>query len=330
MPSQLIAVSPSHSQDIGFGIFIPITFVAWDYLLTFDREVKCFWSGRFTPACVLFFMTRYCSLVFNFLLMASLLVHGVSGADALSSSNCKFVRAIAGVSYFPFIPWAVLSGMRAYALSRSLFLSVVICLLSLVPFAIHFRLFLRGTAGFFVPIPQCADKTSTSIALRTWDLVLCDNVFLTISRAAAILGDFLLVVITARSIWRRPLRERFADLKRVSFARVLLWNGMIYFVVVLVWNAVDLTLALTSIESQDNTDLTVFISPVTVVLISRFLLDLREASQRRVRVYSDTDDTLRLSTHLDSGSSLSAAVVESFGPTILPEDDAREAAKGAQ
>ena len=48
---------------------------------------------------------------------------------------------------------------------------------------------------------------------------------LTISRAAAILGDFLLVVITARSLWRRPLRERLAEMKRVSFARVLLWNG---------------------------------------------------------------------------------------------------------
>lgn len=137
------------SENISVAIFVPISefqisrywrrplltypftlsaFVAWDYLLTFDREVRCFWSGKFTPACVLFFVTRYCSLVFNFLLMASLLVHGVSvsnanpsvtrrglidqarsaskGTDALSSSNCKFVRAIAGVSYFPFIPWA--------------------------------------------------------------------------------------------------------------------------------------------------------------------------------------------------------------------------------
>ncbi|RPD68594.1 hypothetical protein L226DRAFT_340564 [Lentinus tigrinus ALCF2SS1-7] len=234
--SKLVAeVSPAQSQNISVAVFVPITFVAWDYLITFDREVRCFWSGRFTPACVLFFMTRYCSLVFNFLLMASLLVHGVSGTDAMSSSNCKFVRAIAGISYFPFIPWAVLSGMRAYALSRNIILSVVICLLSLIPFTIHFGLFLRGTAGVFVPIPQCADSTSTSIAL-----------FLTISRAAAILGDFLLVVVTARSLWRRPFRERLADLKRVSLARVLLWNGMIYFVVVLVWNTLDLTLALTS------------------------------------------------------------------------------------
>ena len=62
-----------------------------------------------------------------------------------------------------------------------------------------------------------------------------------------------------------------------------------------------------------------------MVLISRFLLDLREASQRRVMV--DTGDTLQLSTHLGGGSSISSTIVSSFGSTILPSDDARAIAR---
>ena len=155
--------------------------------------------------------------------------------------------------------------MRAYALSHSFVLSIVICLLSLVPFAIHFVgisppclscpspdavrrdsfcgalpecLYLSPNAPIVHPPPsRCGyfhhvstPVTDPGLQACVASRFICQYLLtlatvLTISRAAAILGDFLLVVITARSLWRRPLRERLAEMKRVSFARVLLWNG---------------------------------------------------------------------------------------------------------
>ena len=161
----------------------PLAFVAWDYLLTLDREMTLFWGRRRTKAATLFFVNRYWCIAFNFVLLAGCLIspgevgsvlcqyHRVSYCDTPQNGtglteegytpNCQFVRAIAGLSYFPFVPWAressdlvvdvpslwvpivspsttVFSGLRAYALSQRLLTSMLISFLSLVPSVVHF------------------------------------------------------------------------------------------------------------------------------------------------------------------------------------------------
>ena len=45
---------------------------------------------------------------------------------------------------------------------------------------------------------------------------------LTVSRAAAVLADFLLILITVLSLGRCPLRERRAGLKHMTLSGILL------------------------------------------------------------------------------------------------------------
>ena len=39
--------------------------VAYEYLITFQREVQLFWKGKWTGAAILFYFNRYLSLVVN-------------------------------------------------------------------------------------------------------------------------------------------------------------------------------------------------------------------------------------------------------------------------
>ena len=45
-----------------------LAYVAYDYIITLDREIELFWRAKTSVASVLFFANRYSSLVFNFVL----------------------------------------------------------------------------------------------------------------------------------------------------------------------------------------------------------------------------------------------------------------------
>ncbi|RPD53384.1 hypothetical protein L227DRAFT_617052 [Lentinus tigrinus ALCF2SS1-6] len=305
-------------KDVGYGMFIPITFVAWDYILTLDREIRLFWAGpRRSKASILFFANRYFNVVFNLVIFMGFFVSPARGGAGYAeyTPNCKFVRAIAGISYFAFVPWAIFSGLRAYALSQRLFLSILICSLSLMPSVVHFSLYLGGNAGAFIPVQECSD-------------------ILTVSRALSILADLLLVIITVCSLGRRPLQERLAGVKHHSLSSIIMWNGTLYFLILLVLNVVDLSLSLTTIFNKhdpDNASLTVFAAPVTAVLTSRFLLDLQEAERRQMRL--SPEDAKRLSPEVHSHedrSLFSSEEVATFGTIIFASDDDAEEYAGAE
>ncbi|KAI0704458.1 hypothetical protein C8T65DRAFT_653590 [Cerioporus squamosus] len=295
-------------RDVGYGMFIPIAFVAWDYIVTLDREVDLFWLRRRTTGSILFFANRY------FHPDVQLPCKNTGLSEAGYTPDCKFLRDIAGLSYFPFVPWAVFSGIRAYALSKRLLVSTLICLLSLIPPVVHFCLYFRGNAGVFLPIHECSDSMSTAIAL----------VVLTVSRAAMVLADFLLIVVTVSSLRRCPVRERLAGVKHMTFSSILLWNGTI----LLVLNALDLRLSLAAIfdkHDRDNTSLTVFASPITAILVSHFLLDLQEANQRSLKLGTEDISSPDLHHHNEQHPALSLAQeleVSPFGAIISTLDDA--------
>ncbi|RPD68580.1 hypothetical protein L226DRAFT_576299 [Lentinus tigrinus ALCF2SS1-7] len=314
----LLALNTVRRKDVGYGMFIPITFVAWDYILTLDREIRLFWAGpRRSKASILFFANRYFNVVFNLVIFMGFFVSPARGGAGYAeyTPNCKFVRAIAGISYFAFVPWAIFSGLRAYALSQRLFLSILICSLSLMPSVVHFSLYLGGNAGAFIPVQECSD-------------------ILTVSRALSILADLLLVIITVCSLGRRPLQERLAGVKHHSLSSIIMWNGTLYFLILLVLNVVDLSLSLTTIFNKhdpDNASLTVFAAPVTAVLTSRFLLDLQEAERRQMRL--SPEDAKRLSPEVHSHedrSLFSSEEVATFGTIIFASDDDAEEYAGAE
>ncbi len=46
---------------------VPTALVVYDFVITLDREMKLFWTRRFTGATVLFFTIRYMPLLYGIL-----------------------------------------------------------------------------------------------------------------------------------------------------------------------------------------------------------------------------------------------------------------------
>ncbi|KAI0730417.1 hypothetical protein C8Q76DRAFT_613684 [Earliella scabrosa] len=105
-------------------VLIPAhTVLYWyDYLITLDQELELFWTGKITGATVLFFVNRYLSLFVTVYLFPWL-------PFSMNFKTC--IGAIA--EYLQYVPWAVFSSMRMFALGgQNWILTVVVLLLSII------------------------------------------------------------------------------------------------------------------------------------------------------------------------------------------------------
>ncbi|TBU33808.1 hypothetical protein BD311DRAFT_748023 [Dichomitus squalens] len=95
-------------------------------------------------------------------------------------------------------------------------------------------------------------------------------------------ADIIVVVVTWRQMRRQmklfstAVRRRY----RPSYASVLLRDGTIYFLVLVPFNAVHLIFSLYSILGQSprypTSGIPIFTTPITAILISKFLVHLQE------------------------------------------------------
>ncbi|RPD55658.1 hypothetical protein L227DRAFT_656701 [Lentinus tigrinus ALCF2SS1-6] len=293
----------------------------YDYILTFDKEVGLFWK-RISGASLLFLVNRYMTLLTQ-------IFDVVQFTTDMSDESCaKFSKVAATVDLCQYVPWAVFSGLRAYALSRYKPLGILVFLLSLGPDVVNLVKYAYGLSGFsgpvwavescaeggadITPLPQlsCIDYTRTSS---------CEPKFVIISRSCLLVADLILILITWVSLWKRVVYVS-GKLKRLAFTKVLLWDGTIYFIVILTMNVLHLAFSLPSVSrspsSRNFSQITVFTEPITAILVSRFLIDLQEANRKPTMASSD--DPLHFSTGASSniGSLRFASVVSSLGATI--------------
>ncbi|TFK86660.1 hypothetical protein K466DRAFT_663593 [Polyporus arcularius HHB13444] len=256
--------------------------ILYDYLSTFDSEVDLFWFRKITGATALFFAARYTTLLY---VLLSLVNFSISReiSDEYFPSCDMLLKAYVVVQTCQYIPWAAFAGMRAYALSKRWTIFLVILVLSLSPFAVNFVYF-RSLA---IPV---------------------------LARSGLIIADLGLVLVTWRSVAFGPLRTVFG---RQSFTSIMLWNGIIYAMVLLVLNIFVLSFSLASIFGTEGASYLIdFSEPLTYILITRFLLQLQQANKHNVKLASD--HPLHLS--LGDNSPSFARVLGSIGATIMPED----------
>ncbi|RDX45393.1 hypothetical protein OH76DRAFT_1420855 [Lentinus brumalis] len=313
--------SPSAAQLIDFysstlsatyiGL-VPIVFLLYDYVLTLGREVGLFWNGTLTGASVLFFVIRYSTLLYEVLDIVEY-VPTLSDTNLTSSreQSCNLLaQAFNVVNFLRFLPIGLFSAMRAYALSTNRTLSAVIFLLSLTPFVVNFIQYGQGIRGSMLPIGNCEAQINVT-PIET-------IIFPAVSRGGLIVADFLLIVVTWRTLARSSARPRFSFEKaHTSLAAIMFWNGTIYFVVLFLLNVLHMTFTLTSIFGLERSLIAVFTDPLTTILISRFLLDLQEANRQDVQL--GTDDDHIGDTSLTSQASLTfARALGSINSTIVP------------
>ncbi|KAI0708847.1 hypothetical protein C8T65DRAFT_740060 [Cerioporus squamosus] len=246
-----------------------LAILAYDYLLTFPREVRFVWSRKFSPATVLFVLNRYIILLLYFVDLITLFPIIPS---TYASRVGKFIVVL---EIFPYIIWAAFSGLRTYALSqRNTFIGLFVAFLSLVPAGINAYFLSTFTFVNLDPPSNCtAFSDITADLSKTYDLTI-------VSRTSLIAADVFVIAVTWWSTYGIRKLSRHARLG-TSFGTLLMRDGTIYFIVLLAMNVVHMTLNTVKPNNvvQQASYVTILENPIASVLISRFILNLREVDQ---------------------------------------------------
>ncbi|TFK82697.1 hypothetical protein K466DRAFT_666337 [Polyporus arcularius HHB13444] len=266
----------------------------YDAVVTFDQEVAYFWGAGWSGASLLFFANKGISLILYVLVLVGLTSLPSDEPCAVGSTmiivpvrSCSlFQKAFLAAPVLQIFPWAAFSALRGYVLSKSKLLGLLIFALSVVP------------AG--VNLVPAAKEPSVTI----------------ISRVPLVVADILLIYITWTKLSNGDVLRGIRRSKRLSLPNVLLRDGTVYFVVLLILNGLHLTLEVLSVAlTADNTSyVPIFTGPMTAILVSRFLLQLQEASHTILRV--DSDDPLHISMGPYDGT---PSFIRSLGAVLDPD-----------
>ncbi|EJF55559.1 hypothetical protein DICSQDRAFT_130562 [Dichomitus squalens LYAD-421 SS1] len=290
--------------NIGIGaVYVSIAvFVIYDWVTTFSQEAKLYWTGHTKAlSTALYFANRYIMLIVQICTMYSF--------APLSDKGCTGLTLVAAVvNIVALVPPILFSGLRAYALSDNSRLSASIslllavqCVTSLVQFKYHIFGIEDPILGC-LPLEEAPNTLGNMYANPTNAL---EDVLAFLQSPESVLTPGLpsrdykpycaLVIITCRSrLVRRTLGS--TDVPRTGLPQVMLRDGssklirptesmiMTYAVesVLLVLNVVQLVLAVQSsmLLSSANSLVSTFITPLSSILVSHFLLDLQAAYQR--------------------------------------------------
>ncbi|KAI0687272.1 hypothetical protein C8Q76DRAFT_803577 [Earliella scabrosa] len=258
MSSDIVPVYEGYYLHTLIGNTI-ITMVVYEHIITFSSEVDLYWRRKGGLAHALFFANRYINLIDNGPLWRWL------------QSSTPFVNCI--VSYYLstviiVARWFVLgaiSGLRAFAVNGGRYpIPILVSLLYCVPLAQTIIITSSTTVG---------------------------------SRVALILADGIVAALTWWTTRSAARLHRKTLGGNASFARLLLRDGTIYFVVFTILNVLHL------IVVPDHKGVVVsavgsYTTPITSILISRFLLHLRRLNKRITEptLPSQADDLHGLST----------------------------------
>ncbi|KAI0738653.1 hypothetical protein C8Q80DRAFT_1124772 [Daedaleopsis nitida] len=215
--------------------FAAYAFLLYEHLITMEQEVRLFWRHKANGATMLFFSNRF--LVFATFTLSTF------ASISMSEESCTLLsKTFKAVNILMYLPWAVFSALRTFALSQNWPLATLVFLLSLVTLIVNYvGYFAYGTTGVNDPVGGCTLVNSISASLG----------HITTYKTAT-LGDALRT--------------------HSSFGEVLLRDGLIYFIAHLIC-----TLLALGPTTESTSYVTVFTEPITAVIVSRFLLNLQAA-----------------------------------------------------
>jgi len=244
-----------------------VVILYFDYFLTFDLEVKNLWKKPFTGPTILFFLNRYYPLLLYAVVLVA--VHDPFWAGETCESFKRFPLVAALVSEAII---GIIVILRLFALySRSIKLLCILLPLYIL------QLMLGGWASDAVtqatglpPGSGCIITVSPNLASR----------FAWLWGSAAIF-DSLVFGLTMY----RTARLRETGLK-VPLTTLFLRDGLVYFGVMFSAKLLNFTLFWTAVTSDLVTLNWTFNNIITVIMINRLVLNLREEGSRNTIVSS--------------------------------------------
>ncbi|KAI0729078.1 hypothetical protein C8Q72DRAFT_831252 [Fomitopsis betulina] len=235
--------------------------VLYEHACTLSQEADVIWSRKKTGATLLFLLNRFATAGFALAMMLL-----IPNWDTLLACRTVNLLLPAFQLMLSFI-WAAFSALRVFAISgRDWRMSGFVFALSLVPVGTNLVSDIRQTYDllqipFFTVVCDytslISEKTSISLLITT--------------RTCLIAADLLVLVVTWRHTYRLNKEARAISLK-TPMVTLLLRDGTIYFTLLLVLNVLHLALEITDVFW----DITYFVTGFSSIIVSRFLLNLRQ------------------------------------------------------
>ncbi|RPD57681.1 hypothetical protein L227DRAFT_565186 [Lentinus tigrinus ALCF2SS1-6] len=277
-------MSETYVQEISaitretYCVLSAFTLLSFEWAITVDREARLVWRRKITGATVLFLLNRYwlfLEYITQVISMYPLSDRGyVTHTVVQDGMACWMV--IIGNAGPPYI-WAVFSALRAYALSKHKWWVLPLTFVWFVPHVVMESLYYSRLKPFEAPPPfNCVLTSSTS-----------------------------------ESEWVHTLgiRKVAAGVQvKTSLTDALFKDGTLYFVPQR-FSTPTLSLRHAHGHLQNTSAVTAFQDPITSILISRFILNLRDV------VEGKSDDTTDPSfvRHSRTGTLNFAEFVDSMG-----------------
>ncbi|KAI0653586.1 hypothetical protein C8Q70DRAFT_1035010 [Cubamyces menziesii] len=309
--AQLILAAESFFDENCCG-FAVTAVLCYEYLITMDREVALFWKRKPTGASILFFANRYLALALSLFTSVFNVLPYVS-IEVRTCRNVVYAAQIMDVCQY--VPWALFSTLRVFALSRSRLLVTVIVLL----YGVYFGFSLA--AFHWLTYNWGGGQGNSCAIVFTMSVEMVKKYALTIAcRSALIAADVLVMAVT----WHTTSKMDRLTLqvgRWPSFAHTLfrddLAQGMSS--VMLVLNVLHLTFTVCQLYTDGLFPIsyvTIFTEPLTSILISRFLLNLQEV--HRDLGHGATDATSHSDT-IQQGTVHFARVIGSLGSSLAAD-----------
>ncbi|KAJ3005093.1 hypothetical protein NUW54_g4497 [Trametes sanguinea] len=300
-----------------------LALLAYEYLITFTDEVRLIWLRKKTGATFLFLIIRYHAMI-TLLILQSITFVPVSsevyahsymkGRAALTVHpiSCSlYAKVQVPLQFSEFVPWAAFSSLRVLALSRMNYpLALLVFVLACGPFAVNvWQVAVAGISGFNIPVAGCFGASGeTPAQAKIGKRVI-------IARTCAMAADSLVIAV---SWWYGATTSSFRGLRHqtMPLAQIVLVNGTIYFIALLILNALHLTFTLVSIVGVANavSEVIVLTDPLTAILICRFLLALHAADCKDAG--SPLDDSVLGETSDRGGTLRFASAIASMGADL--------------
>ncbi|KAJ3538254.1 hypothetical protein NM688_g6546 [Phlebia brevispora] len=256
---------------LNYCIFAAFAFVCYELAITFEYEYEFLWRRRRTVATWLFIANRY-SMLASVIVMIIPMHAKVSRQEISKTLNSRklylqtcpksWTFFLNFIFKLPIFMSAAFSALKVFALLDHAYITAS-SYASMSPVMLLMRIWPTPYSGHRVamqtmPRPPRWQSINLAAALTT------------------ILADVVAIAATWFKMYRHARQAAFTGIG-IGFGAILLQYGTMYFLVLSVVNLADLILSLT-LPTQLTNPTSIFTSIVPNVVLSRFIINLRQIS----------------------------------------------------